>query len=448
MRICLTYDFISTKEEKGLINQSKKIEIIGKILEKLGLDIDYDLNNFSRKKLLEFSNLIESNSYYEEITFNDLTNKSLEYLRNSLKKYDYLITYELSENSKIILENLGIKFIDIWLSPIRFYKDILFEFYSNEKDIYKRIQTFNFDDKKLFKRVKKLKIHSKLFLDEITLEENSCLIIGQMLQDKSIMKDGRFLTLLDFMDHLKNISEQYSNLYLLKHPYLKDEDFDYISKELIRNIKNIKLIKGINTYQLLMKKEIKHIIGISSSVLVEAKYFKKEIEFLYKPIISEKYVRVYKDLFSSNFWKKILDIKKEIEFKYLVDDNFFRLRYNLIYSYDIFMKNELNRKEDHKSFIKLYNFIINLEKERRYILYGYGTIGKLIYPFIKDKLDGIIDINIEDEYINEDYRKIRVLKIEDLKDKDYVIISPINHNENIKNKLIKYTKNIVEINLN
>lgn len=448
LKICLTYDFISTKVEKGAITQSKKLDIFGLILEKSNFIVDYTLTNFSQEEFYRLFNFSKIENIYENISLKDLSLESLSYLKNTLKEYDYLVIYELSKNSREILDYLKIKYIDIWLSPIRFYKDILFEFYSNDLSIQNKLNKFRFENNKLFKRAKKIRTYSNVFFDKPKLEKNSCLIIGQMNQDKSIMSDGKFLTLLDFIENLKLLSIKYKKLYLLKHPFMKGEDFRFL-KERLTKINNLEVLTEMNTYYLLTRKEIKCVAGISSSVLIESEYFNKKTELFYKPIISDEYIRIYKHFFTSNFWQRIFGLKKKKDFEYFADDNYLRLKYNLIYSYNIFLptnsKIQFEIKEKYNTIIKLYDFLNKIDLNENYILYGFGSVGKLIYPHLKDNIVAIVDkvlylkLNFFDgkPIISKD----AIDNFEDCK----IIVSSFKYKEDISFELKKYRTRIINI---
>lgn len=99
-------------------------------------------------------------------------------------------------------------------------------------------------------------------------------------------------------------------------------------------------------------------------------------------------------------------------------------------------------KQEYEVVVKFCNFCLELDKTKKYILYGYGTIGKLIYSHLKDSIIGIIDNNLKDKdaIIIED-KKVEVLTLEKLRNSDNLIISPFLYNKEIisslKNKRFK-----------
>lgn len=107
---------------------------------------------------------------------------------------------------------------------------------------------------------------------------------------------------------------------------------------------------------------------------------------------------------------------------------------------DYFIRNKV-----YKEFI---SNIITWEqsKERKYILYGYGTIGKIILPILKDSLLAIIDSTLENNNIKE-INNIPIIKKESLIEfKDCsIIITPIIHYEKIKAELKEFNLEITSL---
>lgn len=99
-------------------------------------------------------------------------------------------------------------------------------------------------------------------------------------------------------------------------------------------------------------------------------------------------------------------------------------------------------KQEYETILSFCDFCSSLDKTKKYILYGYGTIGKLIYSQLKDNISGIIDNNLKNtsSIIIED-NVIEVLTVENLTASDNLIISPFLYNKEIINSLTnKQTK--------
>lgn len=315
----------------------------------------------------------------------------------------------------------------------------MFSLNSNNKNIQKQIEKYKISEKKIFKQASVVKDQCSFFMPQMTikLKKNSALLLGQLFQDKSVIKNNSFLTLLDYKKELKELAIQYSKIYFLKHPLMSSKDFQIILDGL-KDIANIQYIEKVNTYHLLSQTEIKAVIGLSSSVLKEAQYFGKKSIYLYKPVLNDNYIHIYKKIYTSKFWNTILDLsvnKKNI--KYLVHDNYMRYNFNIYYAYKDFMndfQNNLLTKNSYKTVIKLYNFCENLDKSKKYILYGYGSVGKLVLPLIEDLVVSIIDKSLTQD--NVDFiNNIPVITTDNLKNSSHVIVTPLPYYTQISKEL-------------
>jgi hypothetical protein len=452
-RILITYDFISTSAERGLINQASIFSVFTLLLKKMNLTVDTQMTNFSREHFYSLNNIQLQDRLYQDICLVDVSALGRAYLAERIEQYDIIIGCEFTSNTRQILSNIDATYIDIWLSPIRFYKDVIFEFSSNDPGISKRLQSFEFDNLKLVEQVNALRQHSQHFLSQFDAQPNSCLLVGQMLQDKAVLHDGQFLSLLDYTDNIKRLACDYEQVYLLKHPHLNMHDFKPIQQQL-EQINKLVFLQNVNTYQLLLQPEITCVAGISSSVICEAKYFDKKAEFFYKPVITPECIRVFKDYCSTEFWTSILDMdinnnNNNNKITYFMEDNFFRLKYGMSYSYEIFMPNSLSKNTDIKdkytSLINLYQFIQNLDRSQKYILYGLGSVGMLLFPHICDNLVAIVD-KVKSEKLSE-YKNIPVISLKDIVKfhKANILISAFLYNSDIQSDLQDFPNPIIII---
>ena len=175
--------------------------------------------------------------------------------------------------------------------------------------------------------------HNNLISDK-NIKDNSCIFIGQTLQDKSVEKEGNFLNVTYFEEKLKELSEQYSKVYYVPHPHLgrkRKVIYDFIKK-----CPYIELLENCSTYGLLASDKVKKVVAISTSVLYEAQYFGKEIEYLYKPLFNidasfedHSYISIHEDYWNPKFWADILspvcNVKENVK-----DVNYFKGQNNMI----------------------------------------------------------------------------------------------------------------------
>jgi len=272
-------------------------------------DIDFDREKFFGKSNIKFNKYLLHNFF----NVNDITKESKEYLKSVLSK-SLFIGYEISDQTKEILNSIEVQFIDVWLHPIRFLDDVLFGFYSNNTEINNKLKEFNENQEKYYLYAQRLKVQSYKGISKSkeSLEIDSAVFAGQTLVDKAIYSNGKMLTVLDFKEKFEKLIEEYKVVYYIPHPFVKSGDEEIINY--LNEFKNVKILKGKDSiYNVLSSNNIKKVVTISSSVALEAKYFGKEIEYYFKPIIdiNEKYSSVYQSFLYGYFWSEILsDITK------------------------------------------------------------------------------------------------------------------------------------------
>ena len=112
---------------------------------------------------------------------------------------------------------------------------------------------------------------------------------------------------------------------------------------------------------------------------------------------------------------------------------------------EIFLYYEFSSHNSYIVLQKFYKFMSDIDMNKKYIIYGYGSVGKMLFKHIKDNTLGIIDSSIEEKYI----KNVSVILLEDLKNyKDAnIIITPFRYNFNILKKLKKFNLNIYMVRL-
>ncbi|MDU0355707.1 hypothetical protein RS130_19110 [Paraglaciecola aquimarina] len=139
--ILISYDFLTTQAHVG--KQSvEKLHFLAEILTNLGMNptLDSDLTHvFPIKKFFELINQDYPNQMVNFVEPDINSVESNELVIDYLAGVDLLIAYELSPQSRHYFDCLGISYIDIWFSPLRFCKDVMFSFYSNVASIQKHL---------------------------------------------------------------------------------------------------------------------------------------------------------------------------------------------------------------------------------------------------------------------------------------------------------------------
>jgi hypothetical protein len=217
---------------------------------------------------------------------------------------DTSINIYFEEKDKLQLEE---KVINLSIHPIRFADDIFFNFETNDLIIKEKLKKYEVDYDIFYNYANMIQATYLKTVKKNNIKENSLLLIGQTSKDKVIFNGQKYLSLIDYLDEIKNISKDYNIIYYKPHPYENSKD---TIKELKKSFKNIIIVYD-NIYYLLSNENIKHVIALNSSVLYEAKYFNKQTTFLYKPYFdfSKEDIGIYINYFDSDFWSDILEIK-------------------------------------------------------------------------------------------------------------------------------------------
>lgn len=267
--------------------------------------------NFDRNTFLDLSNIDytqEDRHVFYDV--NEISDKSLEYITSNISTNDLLICYELSEATKKILQSLNLTYIDIWLHPIRFIDDVLFSFYSNNEKINNNISQFNINDSLYYTYANNLKVQGYRGFKKANanVKHNSALFIGQTLNDKALFNEGKMLSVLDFKEKFTKLTQEHNHVYYSRHPFVKSGDEQILN--FVRKFRNTSIIEE-PAYDLLVNDNIKKVASISSSVVIESKYFGKEHEYFYKTVIDFDTKKtgistIFQEFLFGHFWSTIL----------------------------------------------------------------------------------------------------------------------------------------------
>ena len=323
MKIMLCCDMLMTSEHEQVSNLKWIKDLIFDVCnykeEETIIFNNFNNKKFERNIFFFKSNIKVNNDTQFFFNENEISNDSLEYLKKFIPDNCIVIGYELSYQTRFILDKIDIIYIDIWLGPIRFLDDITFALRSNNDFINNRIQSYEIDEEIIKIQARLIKIQNyRGFLRSIHYyNENSAVFVGQVCVDKALLCNGKMLSLLDFKEKFENIISKHSQVYYCRHPFIKDEDKDII--QYIKGFKNVKIGNDISTYHMISNDEISGVYGISSSLLSEAKFFDKYIEYFYKPVVDinynnvNRYFLVSQCILHRSFWKNIIyDLKNNL----------------------------------------------------------------------------------------------------------------------------------------
>ncbi|MDT8796183.1 HAD family hydrolase [Vibrio cholerae] len=321
-RIIITSDFLMTKESEqrnnvkwvyDLVNNVINIAVDVRVDEFVSIDsISNSVDVLSRINFFGLSNIplftSETQFYFD---CSEINNDSLDYLKSCIGEETLIIGYELSEQTRKLLDGNGLHYIDIWLHPIRYMDDVLFAFNSNVKEFKDFLHGESLSESyyKLYASRLKVQSYKGFKRSQFYLEDNSALFVGQTLNDKAVLSNGKMLTVLDFKDAFEDLTKKHKRVYYSRHPFVKSGDEAVL--DFIKSFKNVELIDK-PAYEIITRDELVSVATVSSSVAMEAKYFDKKITYFFKPPVeiditsSRGYYSIYNKFCSVKFWNGLL----------------------------------------------------------------------------------------------------------------------------------------------
>ncbi|WDY56679.1 HAD-IA family hydrolase [Pseudomonas sp. PSKL.D1] len=317
-QIYLTADFLATKESEQSNNIRWFIDILKRPLQQAtGLNGQEfksaisEKNGFVRSRFFDESGIqFDPSEMQFDYNAEIVSDQSISYLKEFISEQTLVIGYELSHATRTVLDRANITYIDIWLHPVRYLDDVLFAFFSNNEAINSSLKSFNMSENTYYSYADRLRVQNYRGFRraKLDLQDNSALFVGQTLYDKAISLNGRMLSLLDFKEKFSELCSTHDHVYYSRHPFVKSGDEEVIS--FIQRYNNVTITEA-PTYFLLASDEIKTVASISSSVVHEAKYFSKNTEFYFRPVIKigneeDCYSSIFQAFMFAHFWADIL----------------------------------------------------------------------------------------------------------------------------------------------
>ena len=248
---------------------------------------------------------------------------------------DSLVIYiEMSETQKKLHDELHIPYIDISVHPVRYMSDHFFLLSTNDPRIFTRLKEYELDERQFFLGAQLLR--TQIDQDPFIAEKNSGLLVGQTFLDRSLIFKDKLYGLGNYLQKIAGIAQKCEVLYFKPHPYVKDKAL----YEKLRQVENLKFTNE-NVYKILCSDGVNLVCGISSSVLYEAKYFNKRVQFfnkkfdMYQDRFSERnYVSIGNDILQPSFWQQvILDKSDKPLIDIHLDSNYIRATLNDFWSF-------------------------------------------------------------------------------------------------------------------
>lgn len=305
-----------------------------------GLDIIHICNSksfasnnqpFVLEKFHELLDTTEKNISHKDIwrnTFFEIPEAAKDYISQYIPHQSTVISFEMPPWLKAICIEHNVKFIDIRPSPLHFCRDLTLAIQSFNSEFFQRIKKYALDDNQLYLEaailIADIRLHKSKLIAEKNYSfenlDNSIIIVGQTPFDSSLLRnDGTFLRFDDFSEKIKKICYRKNKILYKHHPKAPFHSPGFIENEknsLEQILEREVFPTSQNAYQIISSDENMELVGISSGLLQEAKYFKKPAHILYKSLVplhnnknnhTDEYQQIFFSTFiSPYFWRTIL----------------------------------------------------------------------------------------------------------------------------------------------
>ncbi|MEB2187934.1 class I SAM-dependent methyltransferase [Xanthomonas campestris pv. campestris] len=297
------------------------------ILQGSGIEIGFALDSkhchYQGFNLDHFRRLAFTDSGSWSKHYYQLPQQAEDYLKQHLPPCDLLISLEMPPWLMNFCTQASIPFLDIRVSPLRFARDLYVALRSSQQLATKRVSMHTVTSEELRLEAATLaanvRMHQRRLHDErsysFTSLDGGIVFVGQAPYDASLISpDGHVLQCADFSEKLRALCAGRRLLYKA-HPMAEDAASEEIAT--LQRITGQSPIRCLhNAYQILGTREDVELVGISSGLLQEAKWFDKTAHMLYQPFVplaqqghdnSQAYEQIhFQTLLSPTFWHQVL----------------------------------------------------------------------------------------------------------------------------------------------
>lgn len=189
-----------------------------------------------------------------------------------------VVGFELAEVQKRLLTHLGVPFVDLNIHPVRFGPDVFFAVQTNHAGIAAELAPFHAEDHVfepwadlLAAMAVKTPIHPPV--------TEGVLLVGQTRVDRALIRQGRLLDLSAFAPALHRALGPEGRVLFKPHPYNADGFGLHAAGVPLHRLREVQ----DNAYLLMAQDRIARVVGVSSSLVEEARHFGKEGVFLGTP---------------------------------------------------------------------------------------------------------------------------------------------------------------------
>ncbi|SLN62604.1 hypothetical protein AQS8620_02842 [Aquimixticola soesokkakensis] len=218
-----------------------------------------------------------------------------------------VVGFELPPYLVNFLNRHKIGFVDCSLSPVRFMDDVMFEMSSNIEGITQALKTFAVGEDYI-------RLQAGIMSSNVAKGNpnppmpNSLLVILQTRFDKVVIENKRFVTVMEHLDTLKSVAQDYDHVLIKEHPL---EGQPQTLERLQRYLPQAQATKD-NFYRLVSHKNVAGVAALSSSCVLEATYFGRKGHYLLPGFTPDTFtvglegVHIDDAIICPDFWRDIL----------------------------------------------------------------------------------------------------------------------------------------------
>ena len=241
----------------------------------------------------------------------DLPRDALAMLAAPFAEAAAVVGFELTELQKRLFTWLGLPWIDVNIHPYRFGPDVLFAIQTDHPEILARLLPHHAEDH-VFEPWADLLAATAVKMPPRQPVAASHLLVGQTQVDRALIRDGRLLDLSHFAPQLHAALGPEGPVLYKPHPYNAD---GFGLHQVGLRLSRIQETRE-NVYVLLAQDRLRSVVGVSSSVVAEARFFGKEGIFLGTPpmriaprradLAPGRHASVVDAWLSADFWRDLL----------------------------------------------------------------------------------------------------------------------------------------------
>lgn len=245
------------------------------------------------------------------------------YLASHMRPDALFVAFELPPWLAATCATAGVRWLDLRVSPLRFARDLYLAIRTNDSDIAARLEAFDVPEDEL--RLEASLLKASVRMHQARLEEagrhsfalgKALIFFGQAPYDASLVADdGTSISIGDFAVKIRDLAEG-RRVFYKPHPFAEWHAGDEIARLGAIVDRGVDACRQ-NAYQILASREDIELIGLSSGVLQEARYFSKPAHILFRPHVPiaaddalgrrSGFMQVrFRDALSPAFWHQLL----------------------------------------------------------------------------------------------------------------------------------------------